>query len=928
VLFLIVLLPWLALPLFVATRYAPRPFAPWLAAVAAAASLVLLGTLVPAVLVGEIVVESFPWVPSLGLDLSLRLDGLGLLFALMVLIIGLLVILYAAYYLSDEADLSRFYALLLFFMGAMLGVVLSGNLLLLFVFWELTSISSFLLVGYWRSRADAREGARVALAVTGGGGLALLAGILLLGHVAGGFEISKVLACGPQVQANPLYLVILALVLLGAFTKSAQFPFHFWLPGAMAAPTPASAYLHSATMVNAGVFLLARLHPVLAGPDAWFYALTTVGAVTLVFGAYQAIFRHDLKSLLAYSTISHLGLITLLLGIGTPLSAVAALFHVINHATFKASLFMAAGIIDHECGTRDMRRINGLWRYMPYTGLLAIVAASAMAGVPLVNGFLSKEMFFGESLALDRGGGLQWILPLAAVAGGVFSVAYSLRFVHDVFFHGRPLDVPKTPHEPPRWMRIPVEVLVAVCLLVGILPALTVQPLLEVSAAVVVGGPVPAFDLGLWHGVNLPLIMSGVAMGGGVLLYFLLQYGFDLHSHVQSRHTARRTFDRLMLGLSLAADRLTARVYRGGLTGGVFVLIATACFAGAFPFFSATGSRGDVAGTPIEPMALVAFTLMCVAAMGVVFAHRARFAALILLAVVGMTVALAFAYYSAPDLALTQIAVEAVTILLLLLALYYLPQDAPPESAANRALRDFFLGCLAGGGVGWLTWAMLTRPLDSISSYFIANSVLQGGGANVVNVLLVDFRGYDTYGEITVIVIAALGVAAMLAGVKLPQRATDDSGRPWSIETSYLPLDLLVRLLLPLVLLVSAYLFLRGHNAPGGGFVAGLVTAVALTLLYVGAGLTWTRERLNLSFRAVAAAGLLIAGLTGLAAMVGFDRPFLTSAHGHLTWPLVGDIPLASAMMLDLGVYLAVVGATLLVLTRLGDPDVVPAQGV
>jgi multicomponent K+:H+ antiporter subunit A len=568
-----------------------------------------------------------------------------------------------------------------------------------------------------------------------------------------------------------------------------------------------------------------------------------------------------------------------------------------------------------------MRRINGLWKYMPYTGLLAAVAASAMAGVPLVNGFLSKEMFFGESLSLDRGGGLQWILPLAAVAGGVFSVAYSLRFVHDVFFHGKPLDVPRTPHEPPRWMRIPVEVLVAVCLLVGIFPALTVQPLLEVSSAAVIGGPAPEFSLALWHGVNLPLIMSGVAMGGGVLLYCLLQYGLDLHSHVQSRHTAKRAFDRALLGLSVAAERLTARAYRSGLTGGVFALIIVAIFAGVFPFLFATGAGGELGLTPIEPMALLIFVLMCVAAMGMVFVHRKRLPALLLLAVVGLTATLAFVYFSAPDLALTQISVEAVSILVLLLALYYLPQEAPPERAVNRALRDFFLGGLAGGGVGWLAWAMLTRPFDSISSYFIANSVQQGGGANVVNVILVDFRGYDTYGEISVIVIAALGVAAMLAGAKLPHRAADDSGRPWSLEQSFLPLDLLVRLLLPLALLVSAFLFLRGHNAPGGGFVAGLVTAVALILLYVGAGLDWTRQRLTWSFRAVAGAGLLIAGITGLAAMAGFDRPFLASAHGHVTLPMLGEVPLASAMMFDMGVYLAVVGAALLILTRLGDPD-------
>jgi multicomponent K+:H+ antiporter subunit A len=302
-----------------------------------------------------------------------------------------------------------------------------------------------------------------------------------------------------------------------------------------------------------------------------------------------------------------------------------------------------------------------------------------------------------------------------------------------------------------------------------------------------------------------------------------------------------------------------------------------------------------------------------------VFVHRQRMTAVIVVSVVGLTVALAFVYFSAPDLALTQISVEVVTILLLLLALYYLPQEAPPERAVDRALRDFFLGCLAGGGVGWLTWAMLTRPHDSISGYFIANSVPQGGGTNVVNVILVDFRGFDTYGEITVIGIAALGIAAMLAGVKLPWRQADEAGRPWAPEAAHLPLALLVRLLLPLALLVSAFLFLRGHNDPGGGFIAGLVTAVALILLYLGAGLDWTRRRLAVNYRAVAAAGLLIAGATGLVAMLGFDLPFLTSGHGYVHWPMVGKVPLASAMGFDLGVYLTVVGAVMLALTRLGE---------
>ncbi|MCC7548577.1 MAG: monovalent cation/H+ antiporter subunit A [Burkholderiales bacterium] len=913
----IVLLPWLAVPAFVLSARGPRSLAPWLAACADALALGVLLALAPRVFDGEVLSWSMPWVPQIGLAFSLRLDGLSFLFTLLILAIGMLVILYARYYLSNEARLDRFFALLMLFTGAMLGIVLSENLLLLFVFWELTGLSSFLLIGYWSNKAGARDGARIALAVTGSGGLALLAGVLLLGHVAGSFELSRVLAAGAQVQASPYYSVILVLILLGAFTKSAQVPFHFWLPGAMAAPTPVSAYLHSATMVKAGIFLLARLYPVLAGSDIWFYALTVVGLVTLVFAAYQAMFRHDLKGLLAYSTVSHLGLITLLLGIGTPLSAVAALFHVINHATFKASLFMAAGIIDHECGTRDMRRINGLWRYMPYTGLLAMVAAAAMAGVPLVNGFLSKEMFFGEALALERGGGLQWILPLAAVMGGVFSVAYSLRFIHDVFFLARPLHTPRIPHEPPRWLRIPVEILVAVCLLVGLFPGAIVQSLLTVSAQALLGTAPPGFSLALWHGVNEPLVMSMIALSGGVLLYFLVQYGLDLHSHVQSRNLAKRIFDRAVLALAGLADAGARNAYRGGMTTGVSLTILTALFVGLFPFFTSTAGPGTAHTHPSDAMALAAFALMCAASIGTMFAHRRRVEAIVLLSVVGLGVTLCFVHFSAPDLALTQLAVETVSILLLLLALNHLPQEAPPEAAVDHTVRHFLLAGVVGAGVGWLTWAMLTRPLESISGYFLRNSVPQGGGTNVVNVILVDFRAFDTYGEITVIAIAALGVASMLAALELPRRETDARGRAWSRETRFLPLDLLVRLLLPLALLVSLHLFVRGHNQPGGGFVAGLVAAVALVLLYVGRGTAWSSARIGRDFAATAMAGLLVALGTGAAAML-LGAPFLTSSHGHVQLPLVGTVPLASAMLFDLGVFLTVLGSTLLILTRLG----------
>src|SRR5690606_5221895 len=351
--------------------------------------------------------------------------------------------------------------------GAMLGIVLSGSLIQLVFFWELTSLFSFLLIGYWHHNAAARDGARMALTITATGGLALLCGVLVLGHIVGSYELDAVLAAGEQVRAHPLYLPALVLILLGAMTKSAQFPFHFWLPHAMAAPTPVSAYLHSATMVKAGVFLLARLWPVLAGTDAWFWLVGGAGLATLLLGSYVAIFQHDLKGLLAYSTISHLGLITLLLGLNSPLAAVAAVFHIMNHATFKASLFMAAGIIDHETGTRDIRRLSGLYRLMPITATLAMVAAAAMAGVPLLNGFLSKEMFFAATVAEHVDSVLDEALPYVATVAASFSVAYSLRFIHGVFFGPPATDLPRQPSGLPSWMVVPVIFLVSACLLVG-----------------------------------------------------------------------------------------------------------------------------------------------------------------------------------------------------------------------------------------------------------------------------------------------------------------------------------------------------------------------------------------------------------------------------------------------------------------------------
>jgi len=907
-----VLLPFLLMLLPAALERArvPPALSAGLVALGVAAALAWLA---PAVASGTLVQYSVPWVPSIGLDFALRLDGLAMLFAGLIAGIGLLVILYAHYYLSDEDCNGRFFAYLLLFMGSMLGVVTADNLLLLLIFWELTSLSSFLLIGFWRGAAEARQGARLALLVTGAGGLALLGGVLLIGDIVGSYSLGAVLAAGETIRADPRYPWLLTLVLLGAFTKSAQFPFHFWLPHAMAAPTPVSAYLHSATMVKAGIFLLMRLWPALAGTPEWFWIVSTAGLVTMLFAAYVALFKHDLKGLLAYSTVSQLGLITLLLGIATPLAEIAAVFHLMNHAAFKASLFMAAGIVDHETGTRDMRRLSGLARHMPYTATLAIVAAAAMAGVPLLNGFISKEMFFAETFALQAP--WSWLMPLAATLGGLFSVAYSARFVHDVFFGGEAPDLPRKPHEPPRFMIVPVEILVVICLLVGLAPALVVEPTLRLAAGALLQQPLPEFSLALWHGFNLPFAMSVAALAGGIALYFVRRYLWALHTQDRQWLSGKHITEALLEALGAASARLHAGLERGGLRLSLLAFLLVAIAAGAIGF-------GGIAPQPTRAMlpgglgAWLGFAVLVIATGATVVLHRERLLAVVAIGVIGLIVSLAFVVLSAPDLALTQLLVEVSTVLLLLLAMYFLPQRSPRDCSDGRRAMDGMIALAAGIGAAVLAWAMLMAPGETISGYHLANAKPGGGGYNVVNVILVDFRALDTLGEITVLGIAAVAIVALLDRVELPARDLDWEGRPWSSGHS-LSLEVLSRPLLPLALLVSVYLLLRGHNEPGGGFIAGLVTGTALLIQYLAHGNAWVEARLPPRYTSVAAAGILIATLTGLASLA-FEAPFLTSTFAYVTWPVVGKFELASAMVFDVGVYLAVVGVVLSILATIG----------
>jgi len=944
----LVALPFLASFLAALLPSNARNAEAWLSGLVAVCGLAITCWLYPQVSNGGIVREEIAWLPAPGLNLVFRLDGFAWLFCLLVTGVGFLVVLYARYYMSPADPVPRFFAFFLAFMGSMLGMVISGNLIQLVIFWELTSITSFLLIGYWFHIEKAREGARMALTVTGLGGLALLGGMLIIGRIVGSYDLDVVLASGNLIREHPLYLPALLLVLLGALTKSAQFPFHFWLPHAMSAPTPVSAYLHSATMVKAGVFLLVRLWPVMAGTDAWLWIVTFAGLTTLILGAYAAIFQTDLKGLLAYSTISHLGLITTLLGMSSPLATVAAIFHIANHATFKASLFMAAGIIDHETGTRDIRKLSGLFRFMPITGTLATVASAAMAGVPLLNGFLSKEMFFAETAVRDANPFVNLALPIGAAVAGVFSVTYSLRLVHSVFFGPPPEGLSRTPHEPPRWMRWPIEVLVLLCLIVGMIPGITIGPFLATAVLSVTGADTPAYSLAVWHGLNLPLAMSVIALVGGGLLYLALHR--YLSRGIEGPPVIRalrgdHIFERVLVTVFWKwAGELKAFFSTQRLQPQLFFLVAVSVFAGAAPLAGRLGGVVFSAGNSDPAFALVwVIGVVC----AIAAAYQAKFhrlVSLVLLGGAGLVTCITFVWFSAPDLAVTQLLVEIVTTVLILLGLRWLPKrvqhlenGAEKVRARLRRARDLVLALVAGGGMALIAYAVMTRPgPEGISSYFLENAYRLGGGTNVVNVMLVDFRGFDTLGEITVLGIVALTVFALLRrfrpapdSIAKPvqqriQKAYHEVNFSGKEETlsEYLRIpSVLMQWMFPVIIVLALHIFMRGHDKPGGGFAAGIVMSIAFILQYMAGGTRWVEDRLRIRPVIWISAGLLLALGTGICSWV-FGYPFMTTAFQYAEIPFIGRVPMASALVFDLGVFVLVVGATVLILIALAHQSV------
>jgi multicomponent K+:H+ antiporter subunit A len=945
----ILLFPFGASMLAPLTRTKSRNVESYLAGTITLIVFALVIAAYPQVAAEGVVQYKATWVPEFGLEFNLRMDGLAWLLAALISGIGFLVVLYARYYMSPADPLHRFFSFLLAFQGAMLGIVLSGNLIQLVFFWELTSLFSFLLISYWHQSAQARDAGRMALLITSTGGLCLFAGVLVLGHIVGSYDLDRVLASGPVIRAHPLYIPALILVLLGAFTKSAQFPFHFWLPHAMAAPTPVSAYLHSATMVKAGVYLLVRLWPALGGTNEWLWFVSSVGLITFILGAFLALFQQDLKGLLAYSTISHLGLITLLIGLDRPLGLIAAIFHIMNHATFKASLFMAAGIIDHESGTRDLRRLSGLRRYMPITATLAMVAAAAMAGVPLLNGFLSKEMFFAETIEIHDNSMVDQALPYIVTAASMLTVAYSLRFIREVFFGPAPTKLPRMPHEPPFLMRFPAGLLVLACLIVGVAPSSTVGPMLEIAVRSVVGPSIPEYSLAIWHGFTPELLMSAVAICGGTALYFTLRsYLLACEGPPLLRHIkGQRIFERLLVMLSWRLARwLENALGTRRLQSQLQVLVCVALLAGLAPLYARGLEGGGAVPAAFDPAFALVWAMGIACTLGAAYqAKFHRFAALILLGAAGLVTSISFVWLSAPDLALTQLVVEAVTTVLLLLGLRWLPKRIERSDAADPSqgvrwyrARDFAIAVASGSGLAALAYAVMSRPqVESIASYFVENAYIGGGGTNIVNVILVDFRAFDTLGEITVLGIVALTVYALLRrfrpaveSIRVPQQQTlqdkDDVADPNreqgdTIERAMAIPALIMTVLFPTIAVTALFLLLRGHDQPGGGFVAGVTMAIAFIMQYMARGTTWVETRLHVLPMLWMGIGLILASGVGAAAWL-FGRPFLTSAYSYLDVPGFGAIPLSSALLFDLGVFALVVGATVLMLIAIAHQSV------
>ncbi len=734
----------------------PSRMAGWvLSLVPLALTFFFLGKL-GAVADGRTLTESWPWVPGLGVDLSFYLDGLSLMFTLLITGVGTLIFIYAGRYFH-EAPAGRFFLWLSVFTGAMLGLVLAGNLITLFVFWELTSISSYFLIATDHKKESARKAALQALLVTGLGGQAFLAGSLLLGMAGGSLEIADLLTRGEAVRSHGLYLPALLLILAGAFTKSAQVPFHFWLPSAMEAPTPVSAFLHSVTMVKAGVYLLARLSPVLGGTEAWTVTVAAIGCVTMVAGAVMALFQSDMKRLLAYSTVNALGTMVFLLGIGTETAVKAAIVYVLVHSLYKGALFLVAGVVDHETGSRNVTSPRRLFRKMPIIASSAVLAGLSMAGLPPFFGYIGKELIYEGALKAPFAG---FLLPTAAVTANLFLFATAALLVLRPFFGGTG-ETPPFHISPPEFFLGPA-ILGLSSLAVGIFPGLVDSTLIAGATKSVLAREIPV-HLALWHGINTAFLLGILTFGAGVLLY---AFRDSLERCLQgaTRFAAlgpARWYEWSLAVLNGTAVRQTRLLQHGRLNLYVLILFMTIAGLGLYTFFR--GEGGWVLPNLLDARiseATVAGLILASAFLSI--ASPSRLAAVVAMGGVGYGVALIYVQFGAPDVAMTQFAVETVTVILFVLVIHRLPSYVRLSSRTSR-MRDGIIALGTGGLMTLLVLAVLETGNESrLSGFFAEQAYPEGHGRNIVNVILVDFRALDTMGEITVLSLAGLGVYGLL----------------------------------------------------------------------------------------------------------------------------------------------------------------------
>ncbi len=991
----------LALATLPAARRLPSVILGWVLAIAPAAAFVALAAQLPRLFAGEVLTWRVEWLPALGLNAGLYLDGLSALFGLIVTGVGALVLIYAGYYFapthhhaphdpaqpshpkskiqSPKSQDARFFLYTLLFMTAMLGLVLAGDVITLFVFWEGTSVTSFLLIAYKTKDEEARKGAFKALFITGGGGIALLAGLLFASAISGGTDWAAIFSNGAALRDSAWYPVMLGLIAFGAFTKSAQAPFHFWLPTAMSAPTPASAYLHSATMVKAGVYILARLHPALGNTELWFWLLAITGATTMVMGAIIGLRQVDLKAVLAYSTISQLGVLVMLIGEEDPAAFKALVIGILAHALYKGALFMVASVVDHATGTRDLRRLGRIWRAMPLTFVVCSVAALSMAGLPPLFGFLAKEALLAAEIEEVLPAVMRVILPAATVLTGAFIFAQAGTLALDTFvtpagagFFKTVVDLPLTgegrddpedvetidrsrpahphveaqlpAHDPPLLMLIGPAVLAALSVIITVFQPAVFTDLLALSASAAYGAKVKV-SLELFHGVNLPLILSAGAIALGVVL-------FRARSPIRSiAGLPALSMNRIYAGALDAIDRLAALATR--TQGGRIRAYLTVILAALFGMVALFGNLSQVFASPplvglgerfiadlLDPMGLLrAFSLLlAVAAAFVSVTIRRDLLAILVLGASGLAVAVLIALEPSPDVALVQVVVDLLSTVILVLALSHLPAaqlgraEALNHSDRACVIRNALLAVIAGAVVTVMClYAFASRPRESVvTPYYEQNAKPLTGAADIVGAIVVDFRGFDTLIEITVFSMAGIGVFTLLRYAmtrREAQRAQPDSESLLRQSIDAFRASPFTHALtwaaLPLAFVLAAVQMIHGHDEPGDGFTAGVTVSLAVGFWYIVFGYEVTRQRLKvLRPGALIGLGLLtvIAGSIAPIFLGGtFFSPFDFGAA--LGLPLPEGFYLSTSFLFELAICLAVLGAALFIIDTLGHPE-------